>query len=177
MLFLAGGGTGQFASVPLNLCGGNIKETSVDYVLTGTWSEKGAQEAKKYSNVNLVVPKESNYTKVPDESLWKTSPDAKYLYYCDNETIHGIEFHEVPNVPNGVPLVCDMTSSFLTKPLDVSKFGVIFAGAQKNVGIAGVAVVIVRKDLIDPMDICPTILDYKIMTKNKSLLNTPATYP
>lgn len=176
VLFLGGGGTGQFSSIPLNLCSELGKQT-VDYILTGSWSEKGAEEAKKYCNVNLVTEKKKSYTSIPEVGSWKTSADASYLYYCDNETIHGVEYPATPENPRNVPLVCDMTSSFLTKPIDVSKYGAIIAGAQKNVGIAGLAIVIVKRSLINPMAICPTVLNFKVMDKNKSLYNTPPCYP
>ena len=176
VLFLGGGGNGQFSSIPMNLCSELGKHT-VDYVLTGSWSVKGAEEAAKYCKVNLVTEKKKSYTSVPDVSSWKTSDNATYLYYCDNETIDGVEFPTTPENPKNVPLVCDMTSSFLTKPIDVSKYGAIIAGTQKNVGIAGLAIVIVKRSLINPMSICPTVLNYKIMDKNKSLYNTPPCYP
>ena len=176
VLFLGGGGTGQFSSIPLNLCPG-LGVHTVDYVLTGSWSEKGADEAAKYCQVNLVTEKKKTYTSVPGVDSWKTSTNASYLYYCDNETIHGVEFPTTPESPKNVPLVCDMTSSFLTKPIDVSKYGAIIAGTQKNVGIAGLAIVIVKRSLINPMSICPTVLNYKVMDKNKSLYNTPPCYP
>lgn len=146
-------------------------------MVTGTWSSKAAKEAAKYANVNLVFAKTDKLVEVPDKSTWKFSADAKYIYFCDNETVHGIEYPDFPELPAGVPVACDMTSDFLTKPVDVSKFGCIVAGTQKNAGIAGLAVVIVREDLITPMDVCPSILDFKVMAENKSLYNTPPCYP
>ncbi|KAG8177062.1 hypothetical protein JTE90_016891 [Oedothorax gibbosus] len=174
VIFMQGGGTGQFACVPLNLC--SSSDDVVDYVVTGTWSQKAAEEAEKYCKVNRVLPKTKVYTGIPDQSEWKLSSNAKYVYYCSNETIHGIEFDYIPET-NGVPLVCDMSSDVLTRPLDISKFGVIFAGAQKNAGIPGVSFVIVREDLLGKgMPICPTVFNYKITADNKSLFNTPPTF-
>ncbi|XP_034955824.2 phosphoserine aminotransferase isoform X1 [Zootoca vivipara] len=172
VIFLQGGGSGQFSGVPLNLIG--LKEARcADYVVTGAWSAKAAKEAEKYAKVNLVHPKLSSYTKIPDPSTWNLNPDASYVYYCANETVHGVEFDFVPDVGKAV-LVCDMSSNFLSRPVDVSKFGVIFAGAQKNAGCAGVTVVIVREDLIGfALKECPTVLDYKVQVENSSLYNTP----
>ncbi|XP_068092859.1 phosphoserine aminotransferase isoform X2 [Hyperolius riggenbachi] len=172
VLFLQGGGSGQFSAIPLNLIG--LKEARcADYVVTGAWSAKAAKEAEKYGKVNIVHPKLSSYTEIPDQSTWTLNPEASYVYYCANETVHGVEFQYVPEV-KGALLVCDMSSNFLSRPIDVSKFGLIFAGAQKNVGCAGVTVVIVREDLLGfALKECPTILDYKIQAGNSSLYNTP----
>lgn len=158
ILFLQGGGTGQFASVPLNLTSG--PDTIVDYLVTGTWSNKASLEAEKYAKVNYVVPKTNSYTSIAPRSEWKLSPNATYFYYTDNETVHGqlhslcmqvftmlyilligVEFPSVPEV-NGVTLVCDMSSNFITRHVDISKFGLVYAGIQKNVGCAGLTVVI-----------------------------------
>lgn len=175
VLFLQGGGSGQFSAIPLNLMA--LKSGhSADYIVTGSWSAKAAQEAEKYGTVNLVVPKKKKYTAIEDPSTWKLNPDASYVYYCANETIHGVEFQFVPQT-SGVPLVCDMSSNFLSRHIDVSKFGVIFAGAQKNIGCAGVTVVIIREDLIGfAMKVCPVIFDFQIQAGNNSLYNTPPTY-
>uniref|UniRef100_G3X3R2 Phosphoserine aminotransferase n=1 Tax=Sarcophilus harrisii TaxID=9305 RepID=G3X3R2_SARHA len=172
VIFVQGGGSGQFSAVPLNLIG--LKEgRCADYVVTGAWSAKAAEEAKKFATVNIVHPKLERYTKIPDASTWNLNPDASYVYYCANETVHGVEFDFVPDV-KGAVLVCDMSSNFLSKPVDVSKFGVIFAGAQKNVGSAGVTVVIVREDLLGfALKECPSVLDYKVQAGNSSLYNTP----
>ncbi|XP_069482001.1 phosphoserine aminotransferase [Ambystoma mexicanum] len=172
VLFLQGGGSGQFCSVPLNLIG--LKEgRCADYVVTGSWSAKAALEAEKYGKVNIVHPKLGSYTEIPDQSTWSLNPDASYVYYCSNETIHGVEFDFVPDV-KGAVLVCDMSSNILSKQVDVSKFGLIFAGAQKNIGCAGVTVVIVREDLLGfALKECPTVFDYKIQVGNNSLYNTP----
>jgi len=178
VLFLQGGGTGQFAAIPLNLLGDNAKERTADYIITGTWSKKAAEEAQKYCHVNIVCSSEStNFTSIPEKSQWKFSPDSAYVYYCANETIHGVEFAEEPTVPNGAIVVCDMSSNFLSKKVDVSKYGLIFAGAQKNSGIAGLTVVIVRDDLLGKEhSMTPTILSYKVFSENKSLYNTPGTW-
>lgn len=173
ILFMQGGGTGLFAAVPLNLMN---RTGSADYIVTGSWSAKAAKEAAKYGKVNHVLAKTSKYTEIPEPSTWNLDPNASYVYYCDNETVHGIEFNYVPET-NGVPLVADMSSNILTKPVDVSKFAVIFAGAQKNIGPAGVTLVIVRDDVLgSPMPICPTILDFTVMAADNSLHNTPPTF-
>uniref|UniRef100_A0A8V0YSF7 Phosphoserine aminotransferase n=2 Tax=Gallus gallus TaxID=9031 RepID=A0A8V0YSF7_CHICK len=175
IIFLQGGGSGQFSAVPLNLIG--LKEgRQADYVVTGAWSAKAAKEAEKYAKVNIVHPKLSAYTSIPDPGTWNLNPDASYVYYCANETVHGVEFDFVPDV-KGAVLVCDMSSNFLSRPVDVSKFGVIFAGAQKNVGCAGVTVVIVREDLLGfALKECPVVMDYKTQAVNGSLYNTPPCY-
>lgn len=174
ILFMHGGGTAQFAAIPLNIC---PEGSVVDYFVTGSWSAKAAKEAEKYCKVNRVLPKTDKYVGVPNKSMWKFSADASYIYYCDNETIHGVEFNGIPEVSPDVTLICDMSSNILTKPVDVSKYGLIFAGAQKNIGIAGVTVVIIRDDLVGKArSVCPSMLDYKAIDDNKSLYNTPATF-
>uniref|UniRef100_A0A0B7AAN8 Phosphoserine aminotransferase n=1 Tax=Arion vulgaris TaxID=1028688 RepID=A0A0B7AAN8_9EUPU len=175
ILFLQGGGTGQFSAVPLNLM--SLKPGHcADYIVTGSWSAKAAKEAEKYGTVNLVVPKKKKYTLIEDQSTWKLNPDASYVYYCSNETIDGVEYPFVPET-NGVPLVCDMSSNFLTRHIDVTKYGLIFAGAQKNIGCAGVTVVIIRDDLLGfATKMCPVIFDFQIQAGNDSLYNTPPTY-
>ncbi|XP_046560530.1 phosphoserine aminotransferase-like [Haliotis rubra] len=175
VLFLQGGGTGQFSAVPLNLIKRN-ESGAADYIVTGSWSAKAAKEAEKFGKINRVLPKTDKYTVIPDQSQWKLNPDASFVYYCANETIHGVEFQFVPET-HGVPLVCDMSSNILSRHVDVSKFGVIFAGAQKNIGCAGVTLVIIREDLIGhAMPTCPVIFDYKTQVGNNSLYNTPPTY-
>lgn len=171
ILFLSGGGTGEFAAVPLNL----ISRTgTADYVITGDWSSKAAKEAKKYGKVNLVLkPTDGKYTGIPDQSEWNLDPNASYVYICTNETIHGVEFDFVPDT-KGVPLVADMSSNIMSKKIDVSKYGVIYAGAQKNIGTSGVTLVIVRDDLLGHvLPICPSILDWAANAKADSILNTP----
>ncbi|XP_008286362.1 phosphoserine aminotransferase [Stegastes partitus] len=172
VMFLQGGGSGQFSAVPLNLIG--LKgDRCADYVVTGTWSSKAAKEAEKYGKVNVVHPKLDSYTKIPDPSSWTLNPSASYVYYCCNETVHGVEYNFIPET-NGPVLVSDMSSNFLSRPVDVSKFGLIFAGAQKNVGCAGVTVVIVREDLLGhALKECPIVLDYKVQAEMNSLYNTP----
>ncbi|XP_072289775.1 phosphoserine aminotransferase [Eucyclogobius newberryi] len=172
VMFMQGGGSGQFSAVPLNLIG--LKEDRcADYIVTGTWSEKAAKEAEKYGKVNIVHPKLDRYTKIPDPSSWTLNPSASYVYYCCNETVHGVEYNFIPET-NGVVLVSDMSSNFLSRPVDVSKFGLIFAGAQKNVGCAGVTVVIVREDLLGhTLKECPIVLNYKVQAESNSLYNTP----
>lgn len=174
VLFLQGGGTGQFAAVPMNLMSRTGK---ADYIVTGSWSAKAAKEAAKYGTANHVFPKLDSYTSVPDPSTWTLDPQASYVYYCANETVEGVEFQHVPEVPEGVPLVCDMSSNFFSRPVDVSKYGIVYGGAQKNIGCAGVTVVIIREDLLGlQLPYCPAVLDYSIMAKNKSLYNTPPTF-
>ncbi|XP_033230198.1 phosphoserine aminotransferase [Belonocnema kinseyi] len=173
ILFMQGGGTGSFAAIPLNLM---IKTGTADYIVTGTWSSKAAKEAQQFGKVNLVLPKTSKYTEIPDPSTWNLDPNASYVYYCANETVHGIEFDFVPDT-KGVPLVADMSSNILTKSLDISKFAVIFAGAQKNFGPAGVTLVIVREDLLgQAMPVCPSVFDFKITADNNSIYNTPPVF-
>jgi len=175
VLFLQGGGTGQFAAVACNLMGLQPKG-SADYIVTGSWSAKAAQEAEKYGKVNYVVPKTKKYTDIPDQSEWNLDPEASYVYYCDNETIHGLEFQFVPET-NGVPLVCDMSSNILTRKIDFSKFGLIYAGAQKNIGCAGCTLVLIRDDLIGKaLPSTPTVFCYQTMVGHNSLYNTPPTY-
>jgi phosphoserine aminotransferase len=173
VLFLQGGATAQFAAIPLNLTG---PDSVVDYVNTGAWSKKAISEAKKYCRVNVVADAAaSNYSTVPAQAEWKRSPDATYLHYTPNETIGGVEF---PFVPDGdVPLVADFSSTILSRPIDVSRYGVIYAGAQKNIGPAGLVVVIVREDLLGKArkDV-PTVFDWAAMAADGSMLNTPATY-
>ncbi|XP_058461390.1 probable phosphoserine aminotransferase [Malaya genurostris] len=173
ILLMQGGGTGLFAAVALNLIG---RTGSADYLVTGSWSAKAAKEAAKYGKINQVVPKPAKYTCVPDQKDWKLDPNASYLYYCDNETIEGVEFNFVPNT-NGVPLVVDMSSNILSRPVDIKQFGVIFACAQKNIGPAGITLVIVREDLIGhQLPSTPTILDFSIVAKDNSINNTPPTF-
>lgn len=173
VLFLSGGGNGQFSAVPLNL----ISRTgTADYVVTGTWSEKAAKEAAKYGEVNYVLSKGVEFGRIPDQSTWKLNPQASYVHYCDNETVHGVEFPYIPDTGD-VPLVADMSSNIMTRLIDVSKFGVIYAGAQKNIGCAGVTLVIVRNDLIGgALSVCPSILDYSVQQKAKSVYGTPPVF-
>jgi len=173
VLFLQGGATGQFSAIPLNLAAGG----KADYLNTGQWSKKAISEAKKYLNVNVVASSEAqNFTTIPDVSDWKCDPQASYLHYTPNETIGGVEFHSTPDIGN-VPLVADMSSTILSRPVDVSKFGVIYAGAQKNIGPAGLVLVIVRKDLLGKASAqTPTFIAWKAQADADSMLNTPPTY-
>jgi phosphoserine aminotransferase len=174
VLFLQGGASSQFAMIPMNLLRG---KGTADYVDTGDWSAKAIKEAKRYGNINVVAStKEGNYTSVPAFDTWKCNTEAAYLHYTPNETIRGVEFAWVPETGD-VPLVADMSSTILSRPIDVSKFGLIYAGAQKNIGPAGLTIVIVREDLIgETLPGTPTMFDYKIHADNESMYNTPATY-
>lgn len=174
VLFLQGGAYSQFAMLPMNLLRG---KTSMDYVDTGDWSAKAIAEAKRYGTVNVVASsKAGNYTSIPDVATWNCDPNAAYLHYVANETIRGVEFKNVPAVGN-VPLVADMSSNILSCPVDVSQFGVIYAGAQKNIGPAGLTIVIVREDLIgQTVAGTPIMFDYKVQADNESMYNTPPTY-
>jgi phosphoserine aminotransferase len=173
VLFLQGGATAQFAAIPLNL---TAPGASADYVNTGAWSKKAIAEAKRYVKVNVAADAGSNYSTVPSEGQWQRTPNAAYLHYTPNETIGGVEFPFIPQTGD-VPLVADMSSTILSRPIDVSRFGVIYAGAQKNIGPAGLVVVIVREDLLGRArpDV-PTIFDWAAMAADGSMLNTPATY-
>ncbi len=172
VLFLQGGASSQFSAVPLNLCAAG---DTVDYVNTGQWSKKAIKEAKRYANVNVVASsEEQNFTTIPAFDSWKLSDNAAYLHYTPNETIGGVEFFWTPDVK--APLVADMSSTILSRPIDVNQFGVIYAGAQKNIGPAGLTIVIVRKDLLGKSrDITPTMFDYQTAAENDSMYNTPPT--
>jgi phosphoserine aminotransferase len=174
VLFLQGGATAQFAAIPLNLtASGDV----VDYVSTGTWSTKAIAEAKRFCKVNVVADAAgTRFTTVPAQDSWQRSSAAAYLHFTPNETIHGVEFPFVPDVGE-TPLVADMSSTILSRPIDVSRFGVIYAGAQKNIGPAGLVVVVVREDLLGKArPETPTVFDWKAMAADGSMLNTPATY-
>lgn len=174
VLFLQGGAQLQFAAVPLNLLRGN---TRADYVDTGAWSSKAVSEARRYCTANVVASsKACGYTRIPPESSWTLDDAAAYLHYTSNETIGGVEFQRVPN-GNGAPLVADMSSNILSRPVPVDRFALIYAGAQKNMGIAGLTVVIVREDLIgNALDVTPAVLDYKAQADAGSMTNTAPTY-
>ncbi len=174
VLFLQGGATGQFAAVPMNLLRGKSKAC---YVNTGLWSEKAIAEAERYCSVAVAASsKVSGFTTIPNRADWHIDPDAAYLHYTANETIGGVEFRDVPDSA-GLPLVCDMSSNILSRPLDVTRFGLIYAGAQKNMGPSGIVVVIVREDLIGQARTdTPSIFDYKKQADSGSMLNTPPTY-
>jgi len=150
---------------------------SADYVNTGEWSKKAIKEAKRYCSVNVAASSEDrNFTYAPQQAAWKLDPDAAYVHVCTNETIGGVEFNWVPDT-GSVPLVADMSSHILSRPVEVAKYALIYAGAQKNIGPAGLTIVIVREDLIgQTLPITPTVLDYKAQAEADSMLNTPATY-
>ena len=171
VLFLQGGATLQFAQVPMNLLRGKGK---ADYVVTGEWSKKAVKEAKQYCDVAIAATSEDkNFTYAPKQ--WNVRKDAAYVHYCSNETIGGVEFHVTPKTE--VPLVADASSHFLSRPVDVSKFGLIYAGAQKNAGPAGLTFVIVRDDLLGQVAKgTPGVMDYKAQAEADSMLNTPASY-
>ena len=174
VLFLQGGATSQFAMVPMNLLRG---KTSADYVHTGEWAKKAIGEAKRFCKVNLAASSEDRqFSYAPPQRTWKLSPDAAYVHYTGNETIGGVEFHWIPDT-GAVPLVCDLSSSLLSRPLEVSRFGLIYAGAQKNIGPAGLTIVIVREDLLgQALPFTPSMFDYRIQADNGSMYNTPPTY-
>ena len=173
VLFLQGGASQQFSMLPLNLLASNNK---ADYILTGQWSEKAIAEAQRFGKVNVIAStKDSKYTRVPEQASLPTSSDAAYLHYTPNETIVGVEFPYIPQT--NVPLIADMSSTILSRPIDVSKFAVIYAGAQKNIGPAGLTLVIIRDDLIGKaMPNTPAMLDYKIHAAEGSMYNTPPTF-
>jgi len=173
VLFLQGGASTQFAMIPMNLLG---DKTTADYVNTGQWSKKAIKEAKRFCDVNVVATDEANnFASVPAFESWNLNSDAAYLHYTPNETIGGVEFDFIPDVD--VPIVADMSSTILSRPIDVSKFGMIYAGAQKNIGPAGITVVIIREDLLgNAAPLTPAMLDYKVHADNGSMYNTPPTY-
>ena len=174
VVFLQGGAIGQNAIVPMNLLRGH---TGADYVNTGEWSKKSIKEAKKYCTVNVAASSEATHlTSVPKQDSWKLDPNAAYVHICSNETIGGVEYHWTPDTGD-VPLVADMSSNIMSRPVDVSRYGLIYAGAQKNMGPSGVTVIIVRDDLIGhALPITPSAFDYKQQADNDSMLNTPPTY-
>lgn len=173
VLFVQGGATTQFSCVPLNL--GQLG-TGADYVNTGQWSKKAIAEARRYLDVNVVATAEAdNFASIPARETWQCKADAAYLHYTPNETIGGVEFHSIPQL--SMPLVADMSSTILSRPLDVSQFGAIYAGAQKNIGPAGLTLVIVKRDLLgNAHPLTPSMLDWKVAADNDSMFNTPPTY-
>jgi phosphoserine aminotransferase len=174
VLFLQGGASSQFAMVPMNIL---RDKKSADYINTGSWSKKAIAEAGRFCNVNVAATSEdSKFTSIPPRSEWSLDPEAAYVHYTPNETIGGVEFHTIPEVGD-VPLVADMSSTILSRPVDVSKYGIIYAGAQKNIGPAGLTIVIVRDDLIaDPIPGTPAMFSYQTHAKAGSMYNTPPTY-
>lgn len=173
VLFLQGGAIGENAIIPMNLLNGK----SADYVVTGSWSKRSVQDAKAYGQINIAASAEADgFTYVPAFSEWQLNQDAAYVHYCTNETINGVEFVEVPET-QGVPIVADMSSHILSRPIDVSKYGVIYGGAQKNIGPAGLCLVIVREDLLDRASpLTPAVFHWKTQAENQSMINTPPTY-
>ena len=174
VLFMQGGAIGENAIVPMNMLRGL---PGADYIDTGEWSKKSIKEAGKYGTINVAASSASTgYTTIPERSTWKLDPKAAYVHICSNETIGGVEYHFTPDVGD-VPLVSDMSSSILSRPVDVSKYGLIYGGAQKNIGPAGLTIVIVRDDLIGHALPCtPSAFDYKTQADNDSMYNTPPTY-
>lgn len=174
VLFLQGGASQQFAAIPMNL----MKNKVADYIVTGQWAKKAYQEAQLYGKANKIASSEDKtFSYIPDCSDLPISEDADYVYICENNTIYGTKFKTLPNT-KGKPLVADVSSCFLSEPVDVTKYGVIYGGVQKNVGPAGVVIVIIREDLIteDTLPGTPTMLKYKIHADNQSLYNTPPAY-
>jgi phosphoserine aminotransferase len=178
ILFQQGGGLGQNAIVPMNLAGRMPQPATVDFVHTGSWSGKSIKEAARYANVNVAAkPDGGHFTSVPPQESWKLTDGAAYLHICTNETIDGVEYGFVPTVQGDTPIVADMSSHILSREIDVSKYGVIFAGAQKNIGPAGLTLVIVRDDLLGhALPICPSAFDWKNVADHESMFNTPPTY-
>jgi phosphoserine aminotransferase len=174
VLFMQGGAIGENAIVPMNLLRG---KTSIDFVDTGEWSKKSIKEAKKYAAVNIVASAvDTGYDRVPERAGWKLDPDAAYVHICANETIGGVEYFFTPDT-GGVPLVADMSSNLLSRPVEVAKYGLIYGGAQKNIGPAGLTIVIVRDDLLgQALPLTPSAFDYKTVADNDSMYNTPPTW-
>jgi phosphoserine aminotransferase len=169
ILFMQGGGLGENAFLPLNLSRGG----KVDVVITGSWSRKSAAEARRYADVQIAA--EGNGREIPRD--WRLRDDAAYVHVCTNETIDGVEFHDLPALPNGVPLVIDCSSHLLSRPIDWSRVGLAFGGAQKNIGPAGLTLVFVREDLLGhALDICPTAFNYETVAAHHSMYNTPPTF-
>ena len=175
VLFLQGGATLQFAMVPMNLM---VKNNKADYVRTGSFSTKASEEAEKYGKVNIAATtKSENFSRIPQQGELNLDPDADYVHICYNNTIFGTVWNYIPDT-GSVPLVADMSSCIMSEPVDVTKFGLIYAGAQKNVAPAGLTIVIVRKDLLgEPMPFTPVMMNYGVMAKNDSMYNTPPCYP
>jgi len=181
ILFLQGGGLGENAIVPMNLVGRKPQPATVDFIHTGSWTAKSIKEARKYAGVNIAASGEaSGFKTVPPRDTWKLSRDAAYVHICTNETIDGIEYHFAPEVgadTGDAPIVADMSSHILSRVIDVSKYGVIFGGAQKNIGPAGLTLVIVREDLLGhALPICPSAFDWTVVAQHDSMYNTPPTY-
>ncbi|KFI05513.1 3-phosphoserine/phosphohydroxythreonine transaminase [Massilia sp. BSC265] len=178
ILFMQGGGLAQNAIIPLNMVGCCPQPATIDFIHTGSWSGKSIKEAKRYAHVNIAASSEaSGFTGVPPQDTWSLTSHAAYLHICTNETIDGVEYNFVPESKPKVPIVADMSSHILSRVVDVSKYGVIFAGAQKNIGPAGLTLVIVREDLLDDaLPICPSAFHWRTVAEHDSMFNTPPTY-
>ena len=184
ILFMQGGGLAENAIVPLNLSALRASAGTlgvVDFVVTGSWSDKSQKEARKYSSVNIAASAQADgYTRIPDASTWKLSPQASYVHLCTNETINGVEYHALPDLKalgSDAALVIDFSSHVASRPVDWSRVGLAFGGAQKNLGPAGLTLVVVREDLLGhALGVCPSAFDYKIVADNQSMYNTPPTY-
>lgn len=177
VLFMQGGGIAENAIVPLNLSGGQ----PTDYVVTGNWSDRSQKEARKYCPVNIAASNfQDNHTRLPAPGSWQLHADARYVHVCTNETVHGVEMHELPDLKalgSHAPLVMDFSSHMASRRVDWSRVGLAYGGAQKNVGPAGLTMVVVRKDLLGhALPHCPTAFDYKVVADNQSMYNTPPTY-
>ena len=177
ILFMQGGGLAENAIVPMNLSRGGV----VDFVVTGSWSQKSAKEARKYATARIIANNEADkHTRLPSPANWQFSPDAQYVHLCSNETINGVEFHELPDLKalgSDAPLVIDFSSHVASRPVDWSRVGLAFGGAQKNLGPAGLTLVVVREDLVGhALSMCPNAFDYKMVAGNSSMYNTPPTY-
>ena len=173
VLFLQGGAIAQNSMVPLNLLNGK----KANYVVSGYWSKRSYQDALPFGDMTIAASSETiNYEKAPDPKDWKIDPSAAYIHFCSNETIHGVEYFEMPSIKS-IPVVADMSSHILSRPVDISQFGVIYAGAQKNIGPAGLTIVIVRDDLLDVASpLTPSVFNWKTQVENQSMINTPTTY-
>ncbi|MET3132207.1 phosphoserine aminotransferase [Oxalobacteraceae bacterium GrIS 1.11] len=178
ILFLQGGGLAENAIVPLNLVGRKAQPATVDFIHTGSWSGKSIKEAAKYATVNVAASSEADgFSRVPPQAGWKLTPGAAYLHICTNETIDGVEYPCAPDLPADTVIVADMSSHILSRVIDVAKYGVIFGGAQKNIGPAGLTLVIVRDDLLGAaLPICPSAFDWSVVAAHDSMYNTPPTY-
>jgi phosphoserine aminotransferase len=177
ILFMQGGGLAENAIVPLNLSRGGV----ADFVITGSWSQKSEKEARKFADVHIAASNESDgHTRFPAPASWKLSPNASYVHVCTNETIHGVEVHTLPDLKalgSNAPLVIDFSSHVASRPVDWSRVGLAFGGAQKNLGAAGLTLVVVREDLLGhALPVCPSAFNYKTVADNQSMYNTPPTY-
>ncbi|WP_047533220.1 3-phosphoserine/phosphohydroxythreonine transaminase [Methylotenera sp. N17] len=173
VLFLQGGAIAENAMIPLNLLNGK----SADYVVTGAWSKRSVEDARAYGEIRIAATSEaSSFTEVPSFDTWQLNQDAAYVHICTNETINGVEFDGIPNT-HGVPIVADMSSHILSRPVDVSRYGVIYGGAQKNIGPAGLCIVVVHEDLLNQASpLTPAVFSWKTQADNQSMINTPPTY-